>query len=456
MPTRSAPPEGEWSDAAPTVLKRDSAVLEVRRLEEVAVPRLTLIVKNAEGEAKVEHTGEACRIGSHSSNDVVIKDRTVSRFHCRLVHDGNTWSVTDCGSSNGTRLDDVKVRDAEIGAQGKLTLGDSTVLVSVLENQEVLLPNAPSFGSLLGTSVAMKKLYVLLEKIAASESTVLICGESGTGKELVAGELVQRGSRADKPLVVVDCGALVPSLVESELFGHARGAFTGAERDRVGAFEAATGGTVFLDEVAELPMELQPKLLRVLESREVRRVGETKARKVDVRVIAATHRELEREVNRGAFREDLYFRLSVIQLSVPPLRDRKGDLPILVRSFLEALRTPDLEETLFSDQVLSELASYDWPGNVRELRNHVERCVVLREQTAPSRRRPPSAEEVRTGVDVHVPFRLAKENVIDTFERAYLAALMEAAGGNVSKAARQAGMDRMHLHHLIQKHGLKT
>jgi transcriptional regulator with GAF, ATPase, and Fis domain len=281
---------------------------------------------------------------------------------------------------------------------------------------------------------------------------VLLCGESGTGKELVASELVGRGSRADKPLVVVDCGALAPTLVESELFGHVRGAFTGADRDRVGAFETANGGTVFLDEVAELPPALQPKLLRALESREVRRVGETKVRKIDVRVIAATHRDLDREVNRGTFREDLYFRLAVIQLTVPPLRERKGDIPILVRAFLEALRVPETEDTLFPARVLAELAAYDWPGNVRELRNHVERCVVLQDTTAPSRRRTPSSAEI----DVQVPFRIAKEKVIDGFERAYLAALMEAAGGNVSKAARQAGMDRMHLHHLIQKHGLKT
>jgi transcriptional regulator with GAF, ATPase, and Fis domain len=442
--------ESEWSDS-PTVLKRDSAVLKVRGQEEVQLPRLTLVVHDSGGETKVEHTGDVCRIGSHGSNDVVVKDRTVSRFHCRLIHDATGWRVTDSGSSNGTTLDGVKVRDAEIGTKGTLTLGDSKIVVSVLESSASVLPSVQSFGALLGTSLAMQKLYALLEKIAASETNVLVCGESGTGKELVASEIVQRGSRADKPLVVVDCGALAPNLVESELFGHVRGSFTGADRDRMGAFELADGGTVFLDEIGELPMELQPKLLRALESREIRRVGDNKPRKVDVRVITATHRDLDREVNRGTFREDLYFRLSVIQLAVPPLRERKTDIPILVRAFLEALRAQELEDTLFPASVLGELAAYDWPGNVRELRNHVERSVVLRERTAPSRRKSPEDD----GADAHVPFRIAKEKVIDDFERAYLTALMEAAGGNVSKAARQAGMDRMHLHHLLQKHELK-
>jgi transcriptional regulator with GAF, ATPase, and Fis domain len=456
MSSRPPPADSVFPEPAPTVLKRDSSKIKaVRDLTEVPIPRLTLAVKTGNDEASFEHTGDVCRIGSHHSNDVVVKDRTVSRFHCRLVWEDGVWRVTDSGSSNGTRLDGVKVRDAELGTQSKLGIGDSTVTISVLENREELVPNAPSFGSLLGTSVAMKKLYVLLEKVAASEANVLICGESGTGKELVASEIVQRGARAERPLVVVDCGALAPNLVESELFGHIRGSFTGADRDRVGAFEMANTGTVFLDEIAELPMELQPKLLRALESREVRRVGETKTRKVDVRVIAATHRDLEREVNRGAFREDLYFRLSVIQLSVPPLRERKSDLPILVRAFLDALRVPELEDVLFPDSVIKELAAYDWPGNVRELRNYVERCVVLREQTAPSRRRPPTDGEQKA-VDVQIPFRIAKEKVIDDFERQYLSALMESTGGNVSKAARLAGMDRMHLHHLVQKHGLKT
>jgi transcriptional regulator with GAF, ATPase, and Fis domain len=316
---------------------------------------------------------------------------------------------------------------------------------------EVPVPDIQSFGALTGTSVAMRKLFAFLEKVAASEINVLIEGESGTGKELVAAEIVQRGPRAEGPFVIVDCSAIAPSVVESELFGHVRGAFTGADRDRVGAFEAANGGTVFLDEVGELPLELQPKLLRALESREIRRVGETRPRKVDVRVIAATNRDLQREVNKGLFREDLYFRLAVMEVRVPPLRSRLEDIPLLVRGFLAALGTPD-QQDLFPARVLVELAAHDWPGNVRELRNYVERTIVLREPQPASKRPGAAADDV----DLGMPFKLAKDAVVGNFERTYLAALLDAASGNVSKAARLGGMDRMYLHRLIQKHGLRT
>jgi len=296
----------------------------------------------------------------------------------------------------------------------------------------------------------MRKLFAFLAKVAASEINVLIEGESGTGKELVAAEIVQRGPRAERPFVIVDCGAISPNLVESELFGHVRGAFTGAERDRVGAFETADGGTVFLDEIGELPLELQPKLLRTLEAKEIRRVGETRPRKVNVRVIAATNRDLEREVNRSRFREDLYFRLAVMSVRVPPLRERLEDLPILIRGFLSTLGVPDQLE-LFPARVLSELAAHDWPGNVRELRNYVERTVVLKEPLPAGTRQtsPPS------DVDLRLPFKVAKDAVVDAFERSYIAALLDEAGGNISRAARKAGMDRMYLHRLVQKHGLK-
>jgi transcriptional regulator with GAF, ATPase, and Fis domain len=320
---------------------------------------------------------------------------------------------------------------------------------------EMADPDAQSFGALSGTSVAMRKLFAFLEKVAASEINVLIEGESGTGKELVVAEIVQRGPRAEGPFVIVDCSAIAPSVVESELFGHVRGAFTGADRDRVGAFEAASGGTVFLDEVGELPLELQPKLLRALESREIRRVGETRPRKVDVRVIAATNRDLQREVSKGMFREDLYFRLAVMDVRVPPLRSRLEDIPLLVRSFLTALGMPD-QQDLFPAHVLGELAAHDWPGNVRELRNYVERTIVLREPQPASTRVEAGAGAGLGDEDRVTPFKLAKDAVVGNFERTYLAALLEAAGGNVSKAARLGGMDRMYLHRLIQKHGLRA
>jgi DNA-binding NtrC family response regulator len=433
----------------------------VRQLiETVSVPRLTISVERESGMAvqrTIVHDGDLCKIGSHASNDIVLRDPAVSRFHCRLVREDGMWRLRDTGSMNGTKLDGVRVRDADIVAEGALQIGESVVRIrGGAPQKEDLVPMLPSFGALVGTSLPMRRLFALLDKIAQSDINVLIEGESGTGKELVATEIMQRSSRAEKPFVVVDCGAISPNLVESELFGHVRGAFTGADRDRMGAFETADGGTVFLDEIGELPLELQPKLLRALEAREIRRVGETKARRVNVRVISATNRDLEREVNKGRFREDLYFRLAVISARVPPLRERLDDLLILVRTFLQHLGVPE-EERLFQAQVLAEMSKHDWPGNVRELRNYVERSVVL-QSASPTMRRPGGgavAHGPANGIDLSVPFRIAKDAVIDSFERSYLSQLLEAATNNMSKAARMAGMDRMYLHRLVQKHGLR-
>jgi DNA-binding NtrC family response regulator len=448
-----APHSSDRGDENPTVLKRDSSVRKVRGVVDV-LPKLVIEVKTEPlgGEQSIVHHGEVCRIGTHSSNDLVLRDPAVSRFHCKLTRDGSIWRVQDNGSLNGTTLDGVRIRDAELGAEGTIGVGDCRLHVRAAEGtDEVTLPSAQSFGALIGASVAMLKLFAVLEKIAASDINVLVEGESGTGKEIVASEIFQRGPRSERPFVIVDCGAISPNLVESELFGHVRGAFTGAERDRTGAFEAADGGTVFLDEIGELPLELQPKLLRALEAREIRRLGEVRARKVNVRVIAATHRDLEREVNRGRFREDLYFRLAVMNVRVPPLRERVEDIPLLIRGFLATLGVSD-DGDLFGPQVLTDLAEHDWPGNVRELRNYVERTVVLREPQPATRRQAGASGDV----DLGAPFKLAKDAAVSAFERTYLTALLETAGGNVSKAARSGGMDRMYLHRLIQKHGLRT
>jgi transcriptional regulator with AAA-type ATPase domain len=436
----------------------EASVATIRQLiETIAIPRLSLVVEREGGRVvsrTVNYDGDMCRIGAHSSNDLVLADPAVSRFHCRLVLEDSGWRVRDWSSLNGTRLDGVRIRDADLLGDAVLGLGDSIVRVRpVAPAEEELIPTIPSFGQLSGTSLPMRKLFGMLEKIARSDINVLIEGESGTGKELVANEIVQRSPRAQAPFVVVDCGAITPSLVESELFGHARGSFTGADRDRIGAFEAADGGTVFLDEVGELALELQPKLLRAIEAQEIRRVGETRARKVDVRVISATNRDLEREGNRGRFREDLYFRLAVMRVRMPPLRERLDDMLILVRGFLQALGTPE-EERLFTPEVLAEMACHDWPGNVRELRNYVERTVVL-QKAAPTMRRASIPPASASSSGVPAPFKIAKDAAVDSFERTYLTALLEVAGNNMSKAARLAGMDRMYLHRLVQKHGLR-
>jgi transcriptional regulator with GAF, ATPase, and Fis domain len=432
-------------------------------------------VSGAEATQTIVFDGDVCRIGSHASNDIVLDDKTISRFHCRITREGNAWRITDAGSKNGTRVDGVKVIAAELEKQAIIALGESSIRVTPVSRGHVSRIAVPSqFGGIVGQSVVMQRLFAVLERVAASEIDVLIHGESGTGKELVATELVQRSARAEGPVVVVDCGSISPNLVESELFGHVRGAFTGADREREGAFEAADGGTLFLDEVGELPLELQPKLLRALEAREVRRVGQTKMKHIDVRVIAATNRDLEREVNRGRFREDLYYRLAKVSVRVPPLRDRTDDIPFLVSTFLASMGARDASK-LFSASVLDEMQIYDWPGNVRELRNYIERSVVLDDVPPPSRgsgtmraQRVPTPEErdarveprseppPRVEVNNDVPFRIAKEAAIASFERSYLGPLIERCNGNVSQAARAARMDRMYLHQLAQKHGFKV
>ncbi len=458
MPLGRAEPSSESGGGTPD--GRQLATTRLRPLIDIAQPRLTLVVESENGNAVGRahtHEGDVCRIGTHPSNDIVIDDPAVSRFHCRIVPDRDGWRVEDSGSLNGTHLQGLRIHSAVLPDDAVLAIGNSFIRSRYAGiSQKTLVPSMPTFGSLIGTGKAMRKLFALLEKVAASDINCFIHGESGTGKELVAAEIVQRGARADKPFVVVDCGAISPNLIESELFGHVRGAFTGADRDRVGAFEAADGGTVFLDEIGELPLEVQPKLLRALEQREIRRVGETRTRKVNVRVISATNRDLEREVNNGSFRGDLYFRIAVITVRVPRLRERTEDIPHLIHAFLANLDALE-SERLFGDEVIAELSSHEWPGNVRELRNYVERSIVL--QTARHSFNPPtpraSAPDMSNpgAVDVSIPYKVAKEALIDQFERGYVRAVINAAGGNMTKAAKMAGIDRMYLHRLVQKHG---
>ncbi|HEY8077053.1 MAG TPA: sigma 54-interacting transcriptional regulator [Labilithrix sp.] len=436
--------------------------IPIRPLIDIGQPKLTITIESENGKPSgrsVVHDGDVFRIGSHPSNALTLEDPAVSGFHCRIVPDDLGWRVEDSGSTNGTYLQKIRIVSAVLPIDAVLEIGQSIVRIRAEAASRDLVPMMPQFGSLTGTGKAMRKLFTMLEKVAASDINCLIHGESGTGKELVATEIVQRGERADRPFVVVDCGAISPTIIESELFGHVRGAFTGADRDRIGAFEAADGGTVFLDEIGELPLAVQPKLLRALEQREIRRVGETHTRKVSVRVISATNRDLEKEVNRGSFRGDLYFRLAVITVRVPALRERREDLAYLIRAFLEQLGA-EASEHLFPDEVIEELAKHEWPGNVRELRNYVERSVVLQTARISLPSPPPSITGASglggprpSDVDVRIPFKVAKDALIEQFERAYLRGILEAAGGNMTKAARMAGIDRMYLHRLVQKHG---
>ena len=313
---------------------------------------------------------------------------------------------------------------------------------------------------MLGRSTAMQVVFDVLGKVAPSDATILLEGETGTGKE-VSAEAIHLGSpRKDKPFLVVDCGAIPPQLLESELFGHERGAFTGAVSARQGVFEAAGGGTVFLDEIGELSIDLQPKLLRVLERREVRRVGTNNHVPVNVRLIAATNRSLRDQVAAQKFRSDLYYRLAVVEVKLPPLRERLSDLPLLVEHVVRGFGAVDAATVarVRAPEFLEALGRHTWPGNIRELRNYLERCVALRD-FSPPRSSTGSMQAVsgpESAVNIGQPLREAREAWVSAFERRYLEELLRQHENRVSAAARAAGVDRIYFYRLLWKHGLRT
>ncbi|MES1205744.1 MAG: sigma-54 dependent transcriptional regulator [Pseudomonadota bacterium] len=311
---------------------------------------------------------------------------------------------------------------------------------------------------MVGESAPMRAVFETIERAAVSDATVLLEGETGTGKEITA-EAVHRGShRRDKPFLVVDCGAIPPQLLESELFGHERGSFTGAVSSRQGVFEAAAGGTVFLDEIGELSIDLQPKLLRVLERREVRRIGTNQHVPVNVRLVAATNRGLREQVTARKFRSDLYYRLAVVEVRLPPLRERPGDLPLLVEHIARNLGPMDALTTaaLHSPEFLAKMARHDWPGNIRELRNHLERCVALREFNAPQTGTAAALATPESAAGIGRPLREARDEWVSSFEKRYLEELLRVNDNRVSVAARSAGVDRIYFYRLLWKHGLRT
>ena len=408
----------------------------------------------------VELPGPQVRIGTGRGVDLVLFDATVSRHHLTLHLDATGIRVIDAGSSNGTFVDGLRVKEAWARPDSVIAIGGTTLRLRLGASiVEVPLSSRESFGGLLGRSVAMRQVFTLLERFASAQDTVLVQGETGTGKELVAEALHEEGPRAGGPFVVFDCSSVTPTLVESELFGHVRGAFTGATTDRVGAFEAAHGGTLFLDEIGELPLDLQPKLLRALERFEVRRVGENTVRRVDVRVIAATNRDLQEEAAQRRFREDLYYRLSVIRVSLPPLRERAEDVPLLVDHFVAGARRGRGSrgaDAALLDAMKADFATRAWPGNVRELRNAVLRALSLGtidEATAASGSTSPAAAGAP---DLSVPYVEARDRVVDAFEIAYLVEALRQAGGNATKAAEIAGVNRKFIQRAIKRHGLRA
>jgi len=404
-------------------------------------------------------------IGAADSCDLSLNDARVSRRHAQATFTGSAVEILDLDSKNGCYHQGKRFERRELGFGSEFTVGKSTF--KVLPAERDLHPEeaeTSTFGQLIGDSADMRRLFTLIDQVAATDVSVLIEGETGVGKELVAEEIHRRSSRKDKPFVVFDCGAIPSELIESALFGHVRGAFTGATADRGGLFDEANGGTVFLDEVGELKLDLQPSLLRVLDRGMVRSVGESRFRSVDVRVVAATHRRLTEMVDEQRFREDLYYRLAVVRLGVPALRDRCEDIPLLARHFLRRTGRPDL--SLTEDQ-LQTLAEHAWPGNVRELRNMVERGVALAQHGVIAIGGTGDAKgtngEAGTGRETlrdfgkapRLKFTDAKAVVVENFEREYLIDLM-AEFDSLTQAAKAAGMDRKHLRLLLERHGITT
>jgi two-component system, NtrC family, response regulator GlrR len=396
-------------------------------------------------------------VGSHPRNDLVLDEPTVSRFHCELQVGPEGVSVRDLGSLNGVVVDGVRIKEALLRGGSLLRLGALVVRFEFSpESNRLLLSEQGRFGTLVGTSVAMRATFALLERAATSEATVLLEGETGTGKSQAAQALHEASARRERPFSVVDCTALPANLLESELFGHEKGAFTGAVARRVGAFEEAHGGTIFLDEIGELPAELQPKLLRVLEEGQIRRVGSNTWQSVDVRVIAATHRDLRRQVNAGTFRQDLFYRLAVVRIAMPALRQRPEDLRAVAEQVLRSLgASPERCQALLTPELLGRLQQWAWPGNVRELRNYLERCLVFEGAQPLSEQGELSPPVAGAAVDLAVPFTEARRQALEDFERRYLSALMERHGGHTVEAARATGIDRVYLYRLLRKHGLK-
>jgi DNA-binding NtrC family response regulator len=398
-------------------------------------------------------------IGRHATNDLVLDDPRVSGVHLELQRVEQRVRVKDTGSTNGTWLGRHRVTEIELEPGAEIMVGSSVLRFDV-DDAGIPSPLSPnsSFGELVGESVIMRELFALLERIAPKELGLLVQGETGTGKEEVARAVHARSARASRPFIVIDASALPETLAESLLFGHEKGAFTGSDERRIGFFEAAQGGTIFLDEIGELSPALQAKFLRVLERHEITRLGGQLPIKVDVRVIAATHRDLRLEIEAGRFREDLYFRLAPVRVLLPPLRDRQSDIPLLAQKLLQSVGS---ERAVIEPQALAYLQAQPWPGNVRELRNVLARAaalasndVIKREDVAGEGFGFRGTPEERTALDLSGTFVAAKEQAIERFESAYLAALMKRCAGNVSHAARESNLARHHLRDLLRKRSL--
>jgi two-component system, NtrC family, response regulator GlrR len=438
-----------------------------------AIRAYRLSIKHADGSEETREIAQSTlRAGAQPGHDLVLADDAVSRIHFEIVAEPLGFRLRDLGSTNGTFVDGYRAIDLYLKSGARIRAGRSHLQFETLDTEAQLALDAQeSFGPLIGASAAMRALFGTLRKVAASNTTVLVEGESGTGKELIAEAIHGASPRAEQPFVVFDCSSVPANLMESELFGHEKGAFTGAESRRIGRIAEADGGTLFLDEIGELPGDLQPKLLRFVEAREFRPLGGDRALRADVRIIAATNRDLATEVNRATFRHDLYYRLAVVRISVPPLRARTEDIPRLVEHFLRRACSdrPSLADEILASitpEIWQRLEAQPWRGNVRELRNAVERAIALGPSelagdtdaglgraAAEIVQRAEPATAARPVAKL-APFQDAKRDVLARFEREYFAELWAQCSGNVSEVARRAGMERANVRAYLRRHAI--
>ncbi len=449
--------------------KDSTQLLPVEEMRDVISFRKCLlkVIQGPDKDKKIDLGRKAIRIGKKEDNDLALTDGTVSRYHLSIEQASDSFLLKDLASTNGTFINNLKVKEAYLSPGDVISLGNTQIEFVAFDEKVQIEPSTKTaFGEMVGKSRKMRQIFGICEKIAPSLATVIIEGETGTGKELVARAIHQHSLRKDKPFVVFDCSAVAPNLIESELFGHEKGSFTGALKDRKGAFEAANGGTIFLDEIGELTLDLQPKLLRALEQREVRRVGSNSPIRLDVRVVCATNRSLKDEVEEGRFRQDLYYRLSVVKINLPALRERPEDIPLILEKFLsdgKFNRMPDgsLRVSRVEDDALKMMQRYQWPGNVRELSNVIERAVSMVDgHTIRSSDLNYVFQEIehnvepteRVVVDSSLPFKEAKQRIVESFEKDYLEEILRRNNFNVSKASREAQIDRKHLRNLLKKY----
>ncbi|MDB4939261.1 MAG: ATPase [Labilithrix sp.] len=407
-------------------------------------------------------------VGTGPICDLVLTDERVSRRHLALSVESSTLRVDDLQSTNGTFANEIRIAGAYLRGGETITIGKTLMLVTLVPAEEgEKIARSVGFGRVLGTSVKMQRVYAFARKIAASDISCTIEGETGTGKEQLAEAIHDESPRAKAPFIVFDCTALPGTLMESALFGHEKGSFTGASATRRGVFEQADGGTLFIDEIGDLDIALQPKLLRAIQRGETQRVGGTGWIKSNVRILAATRRDLDREVQEGRFRDDLFFRLAVARIELPPLRERGADVEFLARAFWASLGP---SAGPFPTEFLTRYRGHTWPGNVRELLNTVVRWQALGEmglgeqiaEDAPESLAAPPVAANKASADASndlverlirdaVPFSKARQLAALDFERRYVKSILESFGGNVTKAAQASGIGRRYFHMLLAK-----